>query len=1052
MQSLALTRPINPKTQEKQVLYEALRDDPQVQATRYKMDYGSSSSNAMAKRSKQIRRQMIRKMNKFKTTRADIENLLHSNGTFRPRKPKRSIYANEAAKKFYHDAKKEFEKQPTPLSHEEKDEMNGLKRKFEANARTIDELRRKVAALAGGKQRLNPTNVKHIRQRVRPKSANASTSFASRIPKVTSGLPAIKQAFSPKPSKNVLNPEEEEGQKQYEVRPHVGDPLSPSSKVQVYCTVGHYMGKIKKDFVNLGVILYFDGENSREEGIGLPRSLPRSYRPRHNNTYVVRYNDNTIEEGVVYSRLTAIESIAKKRRKDELQQELENEIEKELEWKREKEKQEAKKTPSFSKKRYKKLEKRQKEKEELFRKNQARREKERLDDKLRAREDEKEEIKKQKHKERKRMQKLQSFRESQRVQALARISNKDDPMIQKAQQFLLSKEMKQEKLRKSLDIQRQKQKQVKKTYDDITKKEEENRLAKEAKRKAKEDVENEWVNNSNKIILDKEELDKIEEATLQKQKNEAAKETLRKERKKEILKRKEETLKKNKHKELRKRGRDMKKKIAPIVSKIAKFEGSKSIQDVFDALSTSLKHSSSREEKRKLKKALQKVTAKGVQLVKRFRMLRVEAKKDNISISSLFRDKKYDDSCESAQEEDESQDKKPQTKTKSDDAKSYEQAIKIINTSTSFAEVPLDIKKQLDDTKRRENIVPAERKKNVLRQVFNIIDTDKSKKVTMEELKQIFGKGANPILIEKLNSVSSLRLLLKHAKITMVQETYIEMFGFDVPPKVKRPRDVDTESDVTDESGSEEDENQSRRFGITFPEFSKLIESIINTLKTELSTKIFNEFDEDKNGTISLDEFNAGLQSRYMKDMLKGSILESLLFPGARKMALKDLDSSKDGVVDRAEFDTFINLAFSHADHEFLVETKDGNKVICGNKMEKARVTKRMEEKKEQARKDKEKDEKLKSFQRGKSKFILDGKSSKAKIAEKKERLASAKQEMKERGRNYRKALKENVDRKLKKRSKLFASDTGSGLSGGSKVMKDAKKSFLQNNLMKALG
>ena len=78
-----------------------------------------------------------------------------------------------------------------------------------------------------------------------------------------------------------------------------------------------------------------------------------------------------------------------------------------------------------------------------------------------------------------------------------------------------------------------------------------------------------------------------------------------------------------------------------------------------------------------------------------------------------------------------------------------EQAIKIINTSTSFAEVPLDIKKQLDDMKRRENMVPAERKKNVLRQVFNIIDTDKSK--AMEELKQIFGKGANLVLIEKLN-------------------------------------------------------------------------------------------------------------------------------------------------------------------------------------------------------------------------------------------------------------------------------------------------------------
>ena len=218
LQSLALTRPINPKTQEKQVLYEALRDDPQVQAARYKMDYGTSSSTAMVKRSRQIRRQMIHKINKFKTTRADIDNLLHSNGTFHPRKPKRSMYANEAAKKIYYDAKKEFEKQPTPLSSEEKEELKGLKSKFEENNRAIDELRRKVAALAGGKQRLNPTNVKHIRQKVRPKSANAATSFASRIPKVSSELPAIKQAFSPKTNETMVNPEDQEGQKQYDVQ------------------------------------------------------------------------------------------------------------------------------------------------------------------------------------------------------------------------------------------------------------------------------------------------------------------------------------------------------------------------------------------------------------------------------------------------------------------------------------------------------------------------------------------------------------------------------------------------------------------------------------------------------------------------------------------------------------------------------------------------------------------------------------------------------------------------------------------------------------------
>ena len=66
-------------------------------------------------------------------------------------------------------------------------------------------------------------------------------------------------------------------------------------------------------------------------------------------------------------------------------------------------------------------------------------------------------------------------------------------------------------------------------------------------------------------------------------------------------------------------------------------------------------------------------------------------------------------------------------------------------------------------------------------------------------------------------------------------------------------------------------------------------------------------------------------------------------------MALEELDSSRDGVIDRKEFDTFVNMAFSHADHEFVVKGKDGKKVICGNKMEKVRVAKRMEEKKEQS-------------------------------------------------------------------------------------------------------
>ena len=68
LQSLALHRPINPETQERQVLYNALVNDPKVQATRFKMDYGNDSKV----QSQHIRRKIIKTIKKFKTTKEDI--------------------------------------------------------------------------------------------------------------------------------------------------------------------------------------------------------------------------------------------------------------------------------------------------------------------------------------------------------------------------------------------------------------------------------------------------------------------------------------------------------------------------------------------------------------------------------------------------------------------------------------------------------------------------------------------------------------------------------------------------------------------------------------------------------------------------------------------------------------------------------------------------------------------------------------------------------------------------------------------------------------------
>lgn len=244
---------------------------------------------------------------------------------------------------------------------------------------------------------------------------------------------------------------------------------------------------------------------------------------------------------------------------------------------------------------------------------------------------------------------------------------------------------------------------------------------------------------------------------------------------------------------------------------------------------------------------------------------------------------------------------------------------------------------------------------------------------------------------------------------------------------------------------------KNQRYGIELQEFSKLINRIISTLRTELIDQIFDEFDEDESGTISIDEFNAGLRNESLRDLLKGTVLQCLLFPDARKTALNDLDTSGDGLIDKTEFTQFVDNAIAHADHDFMLKTENGETIVCGNKLEKIRVAKRIQESKDQAAKDQQRENNLNAFQTGKSKFVVAGKTSKQINAEFAEKRADQAKLMKEKERNYRKTLKENVDKKLKKRNKLYASDTGSQNDGGKRVNKDTKKRLLQNNLNKAL-
>ena len=86
----------------------------------------------------------------------------------------------------------------------------------------------------------------------------------------------------------------------------------------------------------------------------------------------------------------------------------------------------------------------------------------------------------------------------------------------------------------------------------------------------------------------------------------------------------------------------------------------------------------------------------------------------------------------------------------------------------------------------------------------------------MEELKRIVGKGAGSRIGREIKKCFKSKAISKQATTTMVKEKYIEMFGHDVLPKAKKHRDVNTESDLSDESASEDDGNQPQRYGIIF--------------------------------------------------------------------------------------------------------------------------------------------------------------------------------------------------------------------------------------------
>ena len=195
--------PIDARSGEKKFPFER-NDDPVSLATRYKM-----MNDKVLERQNKESRKLKKKLNNFRTTKAEIYRVLADDGMIEP------VFARpEVTEKSIYDATVGRRPQaPKKLNEREEKEFDSLKERFNRNKNIIQKLQARLHDLAGGKENL--------------KSRNRDEAHD----------PDVHNGWSV---------------------------LSLGSKVQVFCAVGKSLGHTKKNFVRSGKIVYFDAVDHEE--------------------------------------------------------------------------------------------------------------------------------------------------------------------------------------------------------------------------------------------------------------------------------------------------------------------------------------------------------------------------------------------------------------------------------------------------------------------------------------------------------------------------------------------------------------------------------------------------------------------------------------------------------------------------------------------------------------------------------------------------------------------------------------------------------------------
>jgi Ca2+-binding EF-hand superfamily protein len=958
LQARAMHAPINPKTQMRQILYEAMAD-PKVQGTRYKMDFGDATKEEAGRKAKAMKR----RINKFKTTKKEILNELRQNGEIKA-SGNRDAESITLRDKIIVNRQDHLEEHGVPLTVEEKKYLSKLQEEFEANNSLLERLRDRVYSLSHSSykrtkhvQAASTLSIPHFRNKDGGDEGMAPDDADDIVPADTDDM---------EPADDRL----------VGLAVHEGDPIPEKSKVEVFCRIGKFMGKKKKNFINSGVIVFFDNATPTRgiEKVNCAvdfditrRSishLSHSYKRRYDNTYIVRYDDNELEEGVVRDRITLKVSRAMK----VLQSDLEEKKRKEKEAIRLVGKSTVKTKPPP-------------ERTELFKKLQADREarifkikeveaamtakRKKQREEERFKRDSEEKLFRQEHNRKIRHQKkMEALKAQKELEKQA-----DVKAIQRAQAYILKPKEKAEILKEQQEERRFKQEEAKKKVAMEQKKKEdkellrikkatqEHRQALKVDIRPHEDITFAQLKEKRDKELEKRRLVEEEIRIKKSARDIAAKAHQDNLEKQNVLSETNAAIdilvywsmpdeRTNEKKQNEKNGDED----SEASSNVESFE------QAYHRLVGEIAGTKDRKKLAKLKSKRVKLLQNGRRIVARI--------------------KKMLKRCKDLQ------------------LKETDSNFPNLNDIRSVLKSPLfqpQTKKQESESPSMVSIktVPIRRKEVALKKVFEAIDIDKSGLVSLNEIKNMLVSNVqkNPHIYNVLNSVASLRPFLEY-DLSDLRETF----------------------DSVDKDGN----------GLDFDEFCALIKLILQEHKDDICKKLFDEFDVEQSGTIPIDELSMGLKrNKYVRNLIQNTPLQSLLLPESLKSALSKIDKSRDGLISRQELSAFVDAANTRADHEFEVTYK-GKKIICGNRAERDRLENLERVHQEELKGARKFEANQISFQKGNTKFVVPKEQSNSEInaqaREKKENMRRNAKENKDR-------IKVGIQAKLAKRMPLLATE-----------------------------